>query len=184
MTKKAMVFDRDRCVGCNACVVACQQNYSMPPENKLNWVNVEVEGEFPNVSIEFVPQLCAHCNNPVCLEVCPVEGATFKTEEGYVLVNEDLCIGCTACVKKCPYGARSMNQDNNKAVKCTFCSDIVEHGGVPVCVNTCPTKCRIFGDLDEADSQVSQLVAGGELTRYDELIGNEDEGLYPNVYYK
>lgn len=184
MAKYTMVFDKRRCVGCNACVVACQQNYSMPPENKLNWVAVEETGEFPNIKLDFVPQLCGHCENTPCIDVCPVQGATYKSEEGYVLVNEELCIGCGACLKGCPYGARSINSESNKAVKCTFCAGLVENGGVPVCANTCPTNARIFGDLDDPESEVSKLVASGEVVRYDVYIGNDDKDIKPNVYYK
>lgn len=183
MSRYAMIFDRKKCIGCNACVVACQQNYAMPAENKLNWVVVEESGEFPDLKIDFTPQLCAHCSNPECVDVCPVEDATFRTEEGYVLVAPENCIGCGACVKACPYGARSMNAENNVAVKCSFCANLVEFGGYPICASTCPTKARIFGDLDDPNSEVSKLVASGNVVRLDEFLDNGTERFEPNVYY-
>jgi Fe-S-cluster-containing dehydrogenase component len=102
MAKYVMIFDKEKCIGCNACVVSCQQNYNMPPENKLNWVTVEESGEFPNLKLEFTPHQCAHCDDPKCIDVCPAEDATFKTKEGYVLINAENCIGCKACIDACP----------------------------------------------------------------------------------
>lgn len=183
MPKYVMIFDRKKCIGCNACVVACQQNYSIPAENKLNWVNVDEKGEFPDIKIDFTPQLCGHCDNPICVDVCPVENATFKTKEGYVLINEEACIGCQLCIKECPYGARSFNEQTKKAVKCSFCANIVEFGGTPVCVATCPTKARIFGDAEDPESEVSKILKSGNVIRYSELLDNGTEELQPNVYY-
>lgn len=178
-----MLFDREKCIGCNACVVSCQQNYSMPPENKLNWVTVEERGNFPKVKLTFTPQQCAHCDNPVCVDACPVEHATFRTKEGFVLIDEENCIGCTACVPACPYGARSMNEENNKAVKCSFCADLVMNGGHPICATTCPTKARIFGDINDPESEVSKRLAEGNVVKLDVLLQTGEE-LRPNIYYK
>lgn len=176
MAKYAMVFDKEKCVGCNACVVTCQQGYQLPAENKLNWVEVKQSGSFPNIKMEFTPLLCAHCDDPVCVDACPVDGATYKTEDGFVLVDEEKCIGCTACVHACPYGARSMNTENNKAVKCTFCASRVTEGGGPLCVNTCITGARIFGDLDDPNSEVSKLLKQAEQL-------DDPKGIKPQVYY-
>lgn len=183
MSKYAMIFDKKKCIGCNACVVACQQNYNMPAENKLNWVEVNISGEFPDINMEFEPFLCGHCDNPVCVDVCPVDGATFKTEEGYVLMNEENCISCAKCVTACPYGARSMSAETSKAVKCSFCADIVENGGHPICATTCPTGARIFGDTEDPNSQVSKLISQGRVESYDLVVRGFGETLKPNFYY-
>lgn len=183
MANYVMIFDREKCIGCNACVVSCQQNYDMPPENKLNWVTVEESGEFPDLNLTFTPQQCAHCDNPECVDVCPVEDATFKTEEGYVLINPENCIGCQMCVKACPYGARSMNSETGKAVKCSFCANLVENGGHPICATTCPTGARIFGDADDPNSEVAKILESGDTVRYDVLLDNGTERFEPNVYY-
>lgn len=181
MSKYAMIFDKKRCIGCNACVVSCQQNYNMPPANKLNWVQVEEEGTFPEINLEFTPMLCGQCDNPVCVDVCPVKGATFKTKEGYVLMVEEECIGCRKCVEACPFGARSMSEDTGKAVKCIFCAEIVEHGGKTVCSNTCPTDARIFGDTEDPDSDVAKLIESGEAKRFKVMVGDKELG--QNFYY-
>lgn len=183
MAKYAMIFDKTKCIGCNACVVSCQQNYNMPAENKLNWVEVHETGSYPNLKLEFEPYLCGHCDNPVCIDVCPVENATFKTVEGYVLVNEEACVSCQKCVHACPYGARSMSADNNKAVKCSFCADLVENGGHPVCATTCPTKARIFGDTEDPTSEVAQILASNQAERYELVVRGAGETLGPNFYY-
>lgn len=183
MSKNTMIFDRRRCIGCNACVVSCQQNYQIAPENKLNWVTVEESGEFPNLKLDFTPHLCAHCDNSKCVDVCPVEDATFKTEEGYVLMEGENCIGCGACVSACPYGARSMDAETNVCVKCSFCANLVENGGSPICVTTCPTKARIFGDAEDSSSEVAKIIAEGNVIRYDEFLDNDTVDFRPNVYY-
>lgn len=183
MTKYAMIFDKEACIGCNACVVSCQQNYQVPPENKLNWVKVNEKGDFPDIELEFEPYLCGHCDDPICIDVCPVKDATYKTEEGYVLMNHDNCIGCMRCVEACPFGARSMSAETNTCVKCTFCADIVENGGTPICVNTCPTGARIFGDLDDPNSQVSQILSSDQAERYDLIVRPDGGMLGPNFYY-
>ena len=178
MSKYAMVFDKEKCIGCNACVVACQQGYQLPPDNKLNWVLVNQKGKFPNVIMEFVPALCAHCEDPICVKACPVEGATYKTKEGFVLVDEAKCIGCGACVNACPYGARSINAESNKAVKCSFCASRVSNGEAPLCVNTCITDARIFGDIDDPNSEVSKLMK----EKQPKQLG-DPENINPQVFY-
>lgn len=183
MTKNVMIFDKERCIGCNACVVSCQQNYGMPAENKLNWVKVSEEGDFPNIKIEFEPYLCGHCDDPICIDVCPVSDATFKTQEGYVLVDPEECIGCRRCVDACPFGARSMSEEGNVAVKCSFCADLVENSGHPVCASTCPTKARIFGDKEDPNSEVAKILAEDRAQRYDMIVRADGSMLGPNFYY-
>jgi molybdopterin-containing oxidoreductase family iron-sulfur binding subunit len=113
-----MVRDLDKCTACQACVVACRVENSVPfagPEQAAmgrpifwNEMLSHVEGEFPNVHLHMVPRPCMQCENPPCVKVCPV-GATWKNEEGLIEINQDICIGCRYCMVACPYGARSFN---------------------------------------------------------------------------
>ncbi len=94
----------------------------------------------------FVPKLCNLCENPPCVQVCPV-GATFKAPDGAVLVDPNYCIGCAFCVQACPYGARFLSPATKTAEKCTLCYHRTTRGLKPACVEICPAQARIFGDL-------------------------------------
>jgi Fe-S-cluster-containing dehydrogenase component len=111
------------------------------------------------------PRSCLHCEQPACVTVCPTGASYKRAEDGIVLVNADICIGCKLCSWACPYGAREFDEDQGVMRKCTLCVDRIynenmpEQERVPACVAACPTKARHFGDLGDPESAVSQLVA-------------------------
>jgi Fe-S-cluster-containing dehydrogenase component len=105
----------------------------------------------------FVPKICNHCTHPACVQVCPV-GATFRTEDGVVLIDHDYCIGCRYCVQACPYGARYFIEEEGVSDKCTWCYHRITKGLQPVCVDVCPTSARVFGDLNDKNSTISEFV--------------------------
>jgi tetrathionate reductase subunit B len=125
------------------------------------WLRTEVYeiigGKYPNVGIEFYHRICQHCDNAPCVTVCPT-GASFQREDGIVLVDPDKCILCGACVTACPYAARQVNLLLKTIDKCTFCAHRVDRGLLPACVETCPAHVRIFGDLDDPNSEVSRII--------------------------
>jgi Fe-S-cluster-containing dehydrogenase component len=154
----AMVIDLDKCVGCQACSVACRMENNVsfvgPEQSSMgratfwNEVYSHVQGEYPQVRVDIVPRPCFHCENPPCVKICPV-GATYKDEEsGLVLQRYERCIGCRYCTVACPYGARYFNwsdpdwpeimsQYQNPDVpirpkgvveKCLFCVHRIERG--------------------------------------------------------
>ena len=126
-----------------------------------------------------MPKLCNHCDNPPCVQVCPV-GATFKTEDGVILVDDQYCVGCRYCIQACPYGARYLHPDTKTADKCTFCYHRITKGLLPACVNVCPTGARNFGDLNDTESEVYKILRGpGVLT-----VLKKDMGNFPALYYK
>jgi Fe-S-cluster-containing dehydrogenase component len=111
------------------------------------------------------PRSCLHCDEPQCVTVCPTGASYKRAEDGIVLVNTDICIGCKLCSWACPYGAREFDDDAGVMKKCTLCIDRIynetlpEAEREPACVATCPSRARHFGDLGDPNSKVSQLVA-------------------------
>lgn len=174
----AMLIDTRRCIGCHACTVACKAEYNTPLGNNRSWVEYVEKGDYPNVSRNFLPRLCNHCSDPSCVWVCPT-GATYKREEdGIVVVDPDICIGCKYCVQACPYDARFINEVTGAADKCDFCVHLVSQGLKPACVETCIGKARIFGDINDPTSEISQMVANNPVS-----VLRPDQGTEPNVYY-
>ena len=178
--KLGLVIDLDICVGCHACAVNCKQwntqggagpltdldPYGTEPDGVwFNRIHSFEQGEDGDGRTVYFPKSCLHCADAACVTVCPT-GASFKrAEDGIVLVDEDLCIGCKLCSWACPYGAREFDADVGVMRKCTLCVDRIynetlpEAERVPACVSTCPVSARHFGDLGDPDSAVSRLVA-------------------------
>lgn len=185
LKRYAMVIDLRRCIGCDACMVACKAEFDVPLGVFRTWVPYKVVGTYPNVKKQFLPRLCNHCDDPPCVRACPV-GATYKVEDGgFVLQNYERCIGCKACMASCPYNARFMlpKQRTYASVtsvvdKCTFCHHRVTQGLAPACVQTCIGRARIFGDLNDPKSEVSYLV-----NNLPTQVLRPEEGTKPNVFY-
>lgn len=177
MPRYAMAIDLSLCVGCAACAVACKMENEVPPGVFNLWIREREVGVYPDLLVEFRPEQCLHCENPPCVPVCPT-GASYQREDGLVLVDPRRCIACGACIAACPYDARYLHPAGYVS-KCTFCAHRLEKGRVPACVETCPTYCRTFGDLDDPESPVSQaLKAAG---RVDVL--RPEQGTKPKLFY-
>lgn len=230
MAKWGMVIDLDKCVGCQACTVACKSENNVPfgsPDEQQRRIEVfwhkviaVSNGEYPTANVEIIPMPCMHCESPSCVPVCPAK-ATYKREDGIVMQNFRRCIGCKYCIVACPYGARSFNYKEQEAQeyqrpdlppdlgldskanigpwpfphrthgvveKCTFCFHRIDQGlkegkkiGVdvlPACVEACPSGARVFGDLDDPESNVSVLLGSRGSLRLREEFGTE-----PTVFY-
>lgn len=141
-----------------------------------------------------------HCEEPACEKACPT-GATSRRGDGIVVVDDEVCIGCGYCTWACPYGARTLNRraprpyhpalsltpyeevgytEHQKGIveKCNFCALRVEQGLQPTCVAACPASARVFGDLDDPNSEVSRLI--GERGGRPRLPEHQTK---PSVYY-
>jgi len=125
----------------------------------------------------FVPKLCNQCEHPPCVQVCPT-GASYKAKDGVVLIDHKYCIGCQYCVQACPYGARYFNHEKGVTDKCTWCYHRITKGLQPACVEICPTHARIFGDLNDSASEISQFVHNNRIQVLKPETGNA-----PHVFY-
>ena len=116
-----MLIDTRKCIGCHTCSVACKSEYDLPLGVYRSWVEYTEKGRYPDVSRHFLPRLCNHCSNPQCVTVCPT-GATYKRpQDGVVVVDSGVCIGCKYCAQACPYDARFLNPVTGFIEKCDFC---------------------------------------------------------------
>ncbi len=176
MKRFAMAVDTRRCVGCNACVIACKTENALPEGGFRDWVTTEVHGTFPDLSMEIRSERCNHCSDTPCVANCPT-GASHVAEGGTILVDRAKCTGCKACMASCPYGARYVHPDGH-VDKCTFCLHRVEQGKGPACVETCPTRSLTFGDLADPGSAVARLLA-----RRPHHVVRPEAGTEPNVFF-
>jgi Fe-S-cluster-containing dehydrogenase component len=191
---------------CTKCIGACNQAHNVPvipdARHAVKWIWKEpFDRAFENQQDEYsslraapVMVMCNHCDDPACVRVCPTQ-ATFKRPDGIVEMDWHRCIGCRYCMAACPYGSRSFNwqdprpfiQHPNPAFptrtkgvveKCTFCSERLAEGRPPACVEVCPEKALIFGNLDDPRSEIRQVLAARRHMRRKPELGTG-----PNVFY-
>lgn len=149
-------FDQSLCTGCKACQVACKDKHDLPVG--ITWRRVveytggswQTSGNTftPNVFTYYTSVSCNHCENPVCMEVCPTT-AMSKREDGTVYVDESKCVGCRYCQWACPYGAPQLDTRTGHMSKCDLCYDYRETGQDPACVSACPSRALDWGPIDE-----------------------------------
>ena len=185
MEEKVMLVDISKCTACRACQVACKQwnrlpaestqqsgSYQNPPD--LSWATwnlihfTEVPTKDGGMKWLFRRDACLHCTDPGCQRACPVPGCISKSEEGAVVINQNLCIGCKMCVNSCPFEVPRINAENNKAYKCTLCFDRTSRGLIPACAKTCAMGALTFGDKKDmiAKAYARAKVLGGDASVY------------------
>ena len=199
--KMGMLIDLTRCrADCNACTEACRNENNVAhhgdPRWDVHWLRkITVENTTGSTTEEkSVLLLCNHCDKPPCAQVCPVQ-ATYKRDDGIVIVDHHRCIGCRYCMIACPYNARYFNfKDNDEwsnekhpkrshgvAESCTLCAHRLDVGQLPACVEACAgtgAGAIVVGDLNDPESEISQLIAASPVKRI-----REDLGTDPKVYY-
>jgi len=198
-----MVIDLRYCDGCKACTMACQQRHQLSLDQ--TWIKVyEMTGS--DGQSYYMPRPCMMCENPPCEYVCPV-GATFRNDEGLVLVDPNTCIGCRTCMAACPYEARYFNwkepppakkmpfpptpempvpQQIGTVGKCVFCADRLPNGELPACVAGCAMGVLYIGDLvtDVAVDALGDTVKLSTFLKENDAVRFKEElGTNPRVYY-
>jgi len=175
------LVDLRKCIGCGSCVRACSKENDVPNGYFRTWVEryhvargiEEPIVDSPDGAINgfkplvtglditksfFFPKLCCHCTNTPCVQLCPV-GASYRTKDGVILVDEKRCIGCGYCVQACPYGSRFIHPVSHTASKCTLCYHRITRGLKQACVQACPVGARRLGDKKNVDDEVAKIIA-------------------------
>jgi tetrathionate reductase subunit B len=174
------LVDTRKCIGCGSCVRACSQENRVPRHYFRTWVeryevsrsgharvdspNGGMDGFDPQVTDEdvtkafFFPKLCCHCTHTPCVQLCPV-GASYRTPDGVILVDDKRCIGCGYCVQACPYGSRFIHPITHTASKCTLCYHRITQGLKQACVQACPVGARRLGDIKKVGDEVAEIIA-------------------------
>lgn len=210
-TRWGMAIDLQKCRqkdGCNSCIKACHSAHNVPQiadrAHEVKWVwKQPFEDVFPFAQDEYTREvfasapvllMCNHCADPPCEDVCPV-GATWRRDDGIVMMDWHRCIGCRYCMAACPYGSRSFNwQDPRPAIssinpdfptrtkgvveKCNFCEERLARKLTPLCVEACQEKALVFGNLEEADSEIRQTLRSRFAVQRKPELGSG-----PSVYY-
>ena len=201
--KFVMVIDLAKCKNARKCVESCQKGHHLPQSQEF--MKVYLLQDSDKSAPYWFPKPCFHCDNPLCVSVCPV-GATYKRTDGIVLIDRDRCIGCKFCMTGCPYSTRVFAWKHYKEFeedkepyspeasspgkegtvsKCDFCPDLIRIGKLPYCAQSCPMGVIYFGDIDE-----DSVTNGTETFRFSDLISDragyrylEVLGTRPTVYY-
>jgi molybdopterin-containing oxidoreductase family iron-sulfur binding subunit len=213
-TRWAMIVDIQKCQtkgNCTECSDACHLAHNVPKiddsEEEIKWIWKAKYGNAfpdqvhdllqPDIKNASVPVLCNHCAEPACVKVCPTQ-ATWKREDGIVIMDMHRCVGCRYCMVACPYGARSFNFRKPKPFikqlneefpsrmrgvveKCNFCAERLAIGKMPLCVEACQKiECGalVFGDLKKQSSELLQILKKSRSIRRKPGLGTE-----PQVYY-
>ena len=194
--------------GCTDCIDACHSIHNIPdfpnPKDEIKWMwTVPYEHGFEEHDNKFIKEdlkhepvimLCNHCDEPPCAQVCPTK-STWKREDGIVMMDYHRCIGCRLCMAACPYGSRSFNwrdprpfiketnpdfptRTRGVVEKCNFCAERLASGLTPACVEACKEKGLVFGDLEDPDSEIREILSSNYTIRRKPGIGTS-----PQIYY-
>lgn len=203
----AFLVDTRKCVGCGLCVKACKTENEIPYDAPVTrtWIERYVITKDGKVHIDspmagrdgftdnkihgeeidpkdiakafFVPKGCNHCDNPPCVQVCPV-GATYQTNEGVVLVDREWCMGCAYCVMACPFGVRFIHPVHKVVDKCTMCYHRISKGLPTACVASCSFGARQLANLKDPDDPVTKIITTERVAVLKDLYGTK-----PHIFY-
>lgn len=152
MGQYSLYQDIKNCIGCHSCTVACKSLHNLPAGPLPNQV-IAVGPEFKDGRLRaaYVFQACLHCDDALCVEVCPSGAMQIRPGDGIVVVDHLLCKGCKACIQACPWGAVQWNPHTMRVVKCDLCLDRLQAGLQPMCVTVCTTHClHLKSSLEKA----------------------------------
>ena len=186
-----MIVDVTRCNGCFNCFLACRDEFcgndypeysAAQPYSGQFWMRIieRERGQYPKVKVAYTPIPCMHCENAPCVEAA-LSGAVYRRADGIVIIDPEKAKGQMQIVNACPYRVIFWNEEKDIPQKCTFCAHLLDQGWKePRCVEVCPTKALVFGDVNDPDSEISRMMAATD-TKLEAL--HPEYGLMPNVKY-
>ena len=188
MAEWGMVVDITKCNACYSCFIACKDEYwdndyppysAAQPRHGQFWIRIEKKegGTYPHIRVSYMPIPCMQCDAAPCIKAAK-NGAVYKRPDGIVIIDPEKAVGQRQIVDACPYGAIFWNEEKQLPQKCNFCVQRLEDGAIPRCVQACPSKAMIFGDLDDPESEVSKLVGSGKAD-----VFRPEDNTKPRVYY-
>lgn len=167
MTQYGFFIDSEKCTGCKTCMLACNDYKDNDPDIHFRRVYEYAGGSWQtdgdvwrqDVFSYYSSLACNHCVDPACVKVCPSGAMHKRDEDGLVIVNEDICIGCKSCALACPYGAPQFNPAKGHMTKCDGCYTRIKDNKKPICVESCPLRALDFGPIDELRAKHGRLAA-------------------------
>ena len=187
-----MLVNVARCVGCYNCWLACKDEHcgneypgyaAEQPQRGHFWIKIieKERGKFPKVKVAFIPILCMHCEDAPCVKMSK-DGAVYQRQDGIVIIDPKKAIGRREILTYCPYRVIYWNEEKNLPQKCTFCAHLLDQGfKEPRCVEVCPTDALIFGDLDDPNSKITQIMASVQPEALHPEFGLKERVLYINL---
>ena len=186
---KAFLIDLTKCVGCHDCQIGCKDEHcdqawlpyaEAEPEVGQFWLKLKQfeRGAGSHVRVTYMPTLCNHCAEPACVANCPTGAMAKREDNGAVVVDQDVCIGCGTCVNSCPYEVPQLDEAAGVSSKCTLCYQRLAYDKLPWCVESCPANARFVGDINDPSSEVAKLIAEKNAKPL-----MEEFGTGPSVYY-
>lgn len=173
---KGLLIDTTKCIGCQACALACKEANGLPEEqeNELSATAYTVVKEKNGI---FYRRLCMHCNDPSCRSVCPV-GAFEKTPDGPVIYHAYKCIGCRYCMQACPFSVPTYEWKSTKPKvrKCTMCYERQKEGKISACAEACPTGATMFGEREELLAEARKRIQENPGQYVDHIYGEKEAG--------
>jgi len=181
VSKRGLLFDSTRCIGCGACYSACKEKHNLSETSRdflRDDLSVDTYTVVNRRAHQYIRRLCMHCEEPTCASVCPV-AALVKTDSGPVLYEESKCMGCRYCMQACPFTVPQFEWKNPvspRISKCDLCHDRVAAGLATACATVCPTGATKFGDRSELIAEAKDRIRQNPEKYHDHLFGLEEVG--------
>ena len=168
-----MIFDQNKCVGCTECEVACHKINAVPEAQARLYVQNKTDPATP-MEKRYVRVSCQQCEDAPCVNVCPTKACHRDEKTGIVTMNADDCIACKYCIVACPYDVRFINHETKAAENCNFCFNTnFAKKQDPACVQSCKYKALVFGDLNDPDSYINQILHVKDAVRMKPTFGTK-----------
>lgn len=153
-----MIYDQNKCVGCSDCEIACRKTNAVPQGQVRLYVQNKTNPETP-MEKRYTRVSCQQCEDAPCVSVCPTNACHKDAKTGIVTMKTEDCIACKYCIVACPYDVRFINKETKSAENCNFCLNTnLAKQKAPACVESCKYEALVFGDLNDENARINQLL--------------------------